>query len=137
MIRSAIALNQVDPGFDPNGRAHASTSATCAREANDEFTAKVATIKQRLAAVPGAKAVSMASQLPLDTRASNARWGPEAARNDMSKYRQGQIHFVPPGYFGLMRARIIDGRDFDASDEVPGTADGHHRRAGREARVRQ
>ncbi len=119
MVRSAIALNQVDPGFDPKGVLTFNVGNLRARS-NEEFTAKVATIKQRLAAVPGVKAVSMVSQLPLDTRASNARWGREEARTDPSMYRQGQVHFIPPGYFGLMKARIIDGRDFDASDEVPG-----------------
>jgi predicted permease len=119
MIRSAIALNRIDPGFDANGVLTFQVGNFRVRS-NEEFNAKVLTIKQALAGVPGARAVSQTVLIPLDQRQSNGRWGKEEARADPTKYRQGQFHFVPSGYFGLLRARIIAGRDFDASDEAPG-----------------
>jgi predicted permease len=119
MIRSAIALNRVDPGFEPNGLLTFHVGNIRARSP-EEFTAKQNVIKQRLAAIPGVRGVTMATQLPLDAEPSSARWGKQEARADPTKYRQGQVHFVPPGYFATMQARLIAGRDFDASDEVPG-----------------
>jgi len=120
MIRSAIALNRVDPGFDANGLLTFRLGNLRVRSA-EEAQAKVATIKQRLAAIPGVRGVTLATQLPLDAEPSSGRWGKEEARADPTKYEQGQFHFVPVGYFETMRARIVSGREFDASDEVPGT----------------
>jgi len=120
MIRSAIALNRVDPGFDANGLLTFRLGNLRVRSA-EEAQAKVATIKQRLAAIPGVRGVTLATQLPLDADPSSGRWGKEEALADPTKYEQGQFHFVPVGYFETMRARIVSGREFDASDEVPGT----------------
>jgi predicted permease len=119
MIRSAIALNRVDPGFDPNGVLTFRLGNMRVNSA-EQARAKVATIKQRLAAIPGVRGITLATQLPLDADPSSGRWGKEEARTDPSKYQQGQFHFVPVGYFQTMRARVIAGRDFDASDEVEG-----------------
>jgi predicted permease len=119
MIRSAIALNRVDPGFEANGLLTFRLGNIRARS-QEEFTAKVSTVRQRLAAIPGVRGVTQSGQLPLDQTPSSARWGKEEARTDPTKYRQGQIHFVPSGYFQTMQARLIAGRDFDASDEVEG-----------------
>jgi predicted permease len=119
MIRSAIALNRVDPGFDANGLLTFRLGNLRARS-QEEFTAKQTTIRQRLGAIPGVRGVTQSSQLPLDQFPSSARWGKEEARADPTKYRQGQIHFVPVGYFETMKARMIAGRDFDASDEAQG-----------------
>jgi putative ABC transport system permease protein len=119
MIRSAMALNRVDPGFDANGLLTFRLGNLQVRSA-EEATAKVSTIKQRLAAIPGVRGVTRATQLPLDAEPSSGRWGREEARADPSLYQQAQFHFVPVGYFQTMRARLIAGRDFDASDEVEG-----------------
>jgi predicted permease len=119
MIRSAIALNRVDPGFDANGVLTFRLGNMRVRSA-EEAAAKVSTIKQRLGAIPGVRSVTLAGQLPLDAEPSSGRWGKEEARADPSKYQQAQIGFVPAGYFQTMRARMIAGREFDASDEVPG-----------------
>jgi putative ABC transport system permease protein len=119
MIRSAMALNRVDPGFDANGLLTFRLGNLRVRSA-EEATAKVSTIKQRLSGIPGVRGVTMATQLPLDADPSSGRWGREEARADPSLYQQAQFHFVPVGYFQTMRARLIAGRDFDASDEVEG-----------------
>jgi predicted permease len=119
MIRSAIALNRVDPGFDANGLLTFRLGNLRVRSA-DEAQAKISTIKQRLAAIPGVRGVTLATQLPLDADPSSGRWGRQEALADPTKYEQGQFHFVPVGYFETMRARIVAGREFDASDEVPG-----------------
>ncbi|MEX2179537.1 MAG: ABC transporter permease [Gemmatimonadaceae bacterium] len=119
MIRSAIALNRTDPGFAADGLLTFRLGNMRARSAQ-EAQAKVASVRQRLGAIPGVTGLTQATQLPLDASPSSGRWGREEARADPSLYQQGQFHFVPRGYFETMRARIIAGRDFDASDEVEG-----------------
>ncbi|HEX7939473.1 MAG TPA: ABC transporter permease [Gemmatimonadaceae bacterium] len=118
MIRSAIALNRVDPGFDHKGVLTFNLGNFRFRTP-DEANARAQAVQQQLGGLPGVKGVSMVGQFPLDPRPSNGRWGREESKADPSKYRQGQFAFIPPGYLGVMRAHLIDGRDFDASDLVP------------------
>jgi predicted permease len=120
MIRSAIALQRVDPGFDPKGVLTLRIGNLRSRSM-EEQVAKVASIKQRLGAIPGVKAVTATSVLPLEIRPSNGRWGPPSARGDANKYRQGQFHLVMPGYFEALKTRVIAGRTFNAADDVPNT----------------
>jgi predicted permease len=120
MVRSAIALQRVDPGFDANGVLTLRIGNLRTRNDTQQI-AKVATIRERLGAVPGVRAVSAAALVPLDVRPFNGRWGTQEALADPTKYRQGQFHIVMPSYFETLRARIIAGRAFDASDDVPDT----------------
>jgi predicted permease len=119
MIRSAIALQRVDPGFDATGVLTLRIGNIRA-QSPEEFTARIAGIRDRLAAVPGVRGVTAATVLPLENLPSNGRWGTEAALADPTKYRQGQFHIVMPNYFEILRTRIIAGRTFAADDDLPG-----------------
>jgi predicted permease len=118
MIRSAIALQRVDPGFDANGLLTMRLGNLRFRSA-EEATAKIALIRERLSAVPGVRAVTAAAVLPLENLPSNGRWGTNAAIGDPTKFRQGEFHVVMPGYFEAMRGRLIAGRTFGPQDNVP------------------
>jgi len=119
MIRSAVALNRVDPGFDPTGMLTMNIG-NLRSQSPTEQTAKIAGIRERLSGLPGVRGVTFAALVPLDVQPFNGRWGTDAALADPTKYRQGQFHVVTPGYFEVIGARIIEGRGFDASDDVPG-----------------
>jgi len=118
MIRSAIALQRVNPGFEASGLLTMRLGNFRVRS-DTEFMAKVAVIRERLAAVPGVKAVTAAAVLPLENLPSNGRWGTSAALGDPTKFRQGEFHIVMPGYFEAMRGRLIAGRTFGPQDDVP------------------
>jgi putative ABC transport system permease protein len=47
------------------------------------------------------------------------RWGKADAETDPSKFQQANLHTVIPGYFGVMKTRIIAGRDYDERDMNP------------------
>jgi putative ABC transport system permease protein len=118
MIRSAIVLQHVNPGFDANGLLTMRLGNLRARTP-EEAVAKTALIRERLSAVPGVRAVTAAASLPLENLPFNGRWGTTAAIGDPTKFRQGEFHVVMPGYFETMRGRLIAGRTFNASDDVP------------------
>jgi predicted permease len=118
MIRSAIALQHVDPGFTANGLLTFRLGNLRVRS-NEEAVAKNALIRQRLSGVAGVQAVTATAVLPLEGLQSSGRWGTDAAIGDPTKFRQGQFHIVMPGYFEAMRGRLIAGRTFDARDDVP------------------
>ena len=118
MIRSAVALQHVDPGFTANGLLTFRLGNLRVRS-NEEAVAKNSLIRQRLSGVPGVQAVTATAVLPLENLQSSGRWGTDAAIGDPTKFRQGQFHIVMPGYFEAMRGRLIAGRTFDARDDVP------------------
>jgi putative ABC transport system permease protein len=118
MIRSAVALQHVDPGFEPKGLLTMRLGNMRFRSP-EEAAAKTALIRERLAAVPGVRGVTATAVLPLENRPFNGRWGTEAAIGDPTKFRQGQFHVVMPGYFEVMRGRLIAGRTFGPQDDTP------------------
>ncbi len=118
MIRSAIALQRVDPGFEPKGVLTFALSNLRTRSPQEQI-AKLATIREKLAGVPGVRAVATVALLPLEVRPFNGRWGTDAALGDPTKFRQGEFHVVSPGYFELLKTRTLAGRMFNATDDVP------------------
>jgi putative ABC transport system permease protein len=117
MLRSFVALQRMDPGFDP--RNVLTFYLTPRAQTPDARAAFVKSLQQRLRAMPGVTGVTAVSPLPLDGQVVNMRWGKEDAANDPSKFQQANLHTVIPGYFGVMKTRIIAGRDYDERDMNP------------------
>ncbi|MFI5281179.1 MAG: ABC transporter permease [Gemmatimonadales bacterium] len=116
MVRSVIALSRVDPGYDPRGL----LTFTVGPQQLPTFGQRAAwmqTMRERLGAIPGVTGVTGAFPFPLDaTLSNNARWGPLAAVNDQALFQQANAHTVQPGYFDVMKTRLIAGRAFTAAD---------------------
>lgn len=119
MIRSFISLQRAEPGFDPTG-VIAFGVANINEPTPEGRQAASRLIRDRLAALPGVEGVSATNPLPLDGQASNVRWGPAEAQANPALFQQADFRMVVPGYFEVMRTRLIDGRVFDESDNVPG-----------------
>ncbi|HYL34859.1 MAG TPA: ABC transporter permease [Bryobacteraceae bacterium] len=118
MVRSLVALQHVDPGFEPRGvltfflagfRGPGPARATFIRQ-----------LQERLRGLPGVEAVTAASPLPLDGGIAYGRWGTEEAVADPGKFHEGDFHFVLPGYFEALHTRLIAGRTYTDADNVPG-----------------
>ena len=119
MIRSFVALHRASPGFDATGALTFRLSPIL-RQEEASRAAAVRELRSRLAAIPGVTAVTAVSPMPLDGTMSNMRWGTAEAVADPSKFQQANLHIVHPGYFEVMRTRVIDGRTFTEDDNVPG-----------------
>jgi putative ABC transport system permease protein len=116
LIRSAIALNQVDPGFDPRGVVAGRVSLPAvAYESPEQVTRAFERIEERLGAVPGATAGALVSAAPLEGGSSNGLM-PEGRPLDISSAINSMMRLVTPGYFATMRIRLIRGRTFTADD---------------------
>ena len=122
MIRSFIALQRADPGYDASNMLtflipNLPLPEAAARQAfQRDFQA-------RLAALPGVTSVTAANPFPLDGRLANMRWGLEEAASDPSKFQQADLRIVLPGYFAAMGTRLIEGRVFTEADSHPETRD--------------
>ena len=116
MLRSVIALSQIEPGYNPNG------VLTFVLQANAREPEKRAVfieqVRQRLLAIPGVSGAAAVTPLPLDGLLINGRWGTEAAAADPAQFRQANVHSVTPGYFEAMQTRLVAGRTFTPTDNV-------------------
>jgi putative ABC transport system permease protein len=116
LVRSAMYLQHVDPGFDPRG-------IITARVALPEIAYKdpqralqgFHAIADRLASLPGVKAASITSAAPLGGGFSNGVVV-EGRPLDMEHIIQSSSRFTVPGYLATMRIRLIKGRDFTSAD---------------------
>ena len=119
MIRSFIALQRAEPGFDPSNvlTFQLANLQEPTPEGRDALSSR---IHERLSAFPGVTGVTAAVPLPMDGNASNVRWGPAEALNNPALYQQADFRAVRPEYFTVMKTKLIDGRFFDAGDNAPG-----------------
>jgi predicted permease len=118
MFRSFVALQRVQPGYDPNGvltffLPNLRSSDDVARQAF------VRDLRARLEALPNVIGVTAASPLPLEPRDALARYGTEEALVDPTKFGQATLHVIQPGYFEVMRSRMVEGRGFTETDNRP------------------
>ena len=121
MIRSFIALQRVDPGYDASGVLTFQVQAAGPLNLREpeQRAAFARRLKERLESLPGVQAVTAVGPLPLDGTVANSRWGTEAAAADPSLFQQANIHVVLPGYFETFRTRLIEGRTFTDADNDP------------------
>ena len=116
MMRSFIALQRVDPGYDPS---HVLAFVLQAPQRQpEERAAFLRQVSDRLRAIPGVLGVSAANPLPLDGGSTNVPWATEAGAADPAAFRQANFHSVRPGYFETLRTRILAGRTFTDEDNL-------------------
>src|SRR6266404_9344652 len=118
MFRSFLALQRIDPGYDPN---HLLTFVVAGGRGPtpEQRAAFMHGLQERLRAIPGVQAVSASTTLPLDGSANAIRWGTEQAKADPSKFQAADVEIVLPGYFETLRTPLIAGRTFTDADNAP------------------
>src|SRR5581483_1254767 len=120
MLRSFLALQRVNPGFDPeNVLTFQMQGGPGQRSTPEQRAAFQQDIQTRLAALPGVLSAAAAAPLPLAGGFAPVRWGLEPALADPSKYQAADLQIVSPGYFETMRAPLLAGRTFTPSDNRP------------------
>jgi predicted permease len=118
LVRSAVALNRVDPGFDPRGVIAGRVSLPAASyESPAQVTAAFARIAERVAAVPGVEASALVSAAPLEGGNTNGLV-PEGRALDLASAINSAMRLVTPDYFSTMRIRLVRGRRFTEQDRA-------------------
>jgi putative ABC transport system permease protein len=118
MVRSLLALQAIDPGFDPRGVVAMEVSVAGTRQAEaGRRLVLYPQILERLRALPGVRAAGAINHLPI----AGDIWGfpyrvegrpvPRPGESPVAIYRA-----VLPGYFSTMRLPILRGRDVAATD---------------------
>ena len=118
MLRSFLALQRIDPGYESHGlltfNLFGLPDGTPAKNA-----AAMRQVKDALASVAGVESVTAASPFPLADTFFPIRWGTEEALTDASKFKAVDNQFVLPGYFETMRTPLLAGRTFTEADNAP------------------
>ena len=118
MVRSFLALERIDPGFDPH-RLLSFTVMGVRPGPPAQSAAYIRQIEDGLRSIPGVRAVTASFTLPLTGDFSTIRWGTEQALADNSKYQAVDWQAVLPGYFETMRTPLLEGRTFTEADNDP------------------
>ncbi|MBL8209169.1 MAG: ABC transporter permease [Bryobacterales bacterium] len=123
LLRTFVAMRQVDPGFAARGLQTMQVSLDAQRELRGESrTALYREMLARVREVPGVESASMVNHLPV----GGDLWGGTLLAEGMAIPQPGRMpravwRVAMPGYFAAMRARWVAGRDFTDADRE-GTA---------------
>lgn len=120
MVRTFVALEHIDPGFNPNGVVSmiVSTSGTPANDTARHAQFYVDAL-ERVKAAPGIAEASYINHLPI----AGDLWGFRFTVEGRPTPRPGEgpsaaYRVVFPGYFSTMRIPILSGRDVAATDRA-------------------
>jgi putative ABC transport system permease protein len=117
MVRTLVALRDVDRGFDPRRVIAFDTSLSgTSLQQTEAVAATVRTARQRLEAVPGIAAFAASRSLPLEPAFAlpfKIDRRPGRARFDGTVVWRG----VSPGYFDVFRIAVLRGRSFEEHDD--------------------
>ncbi len=117
LIRSAIAMQRVNPGFDPTGVFAARFSLP--EQTYAEPAHELATLQQISEAsrqIPGVAAAAVTSYAALGSGGGSNGLVPEGW--DADRRVDSVLRLVTPGFFDVMRVPIVQGRRFDENDRA-------------------
>jgi predicted permease len=119
LIRTALALQQVDPGFKPSGVLSARISLP--RDQYPDRGTVVRAFEQLVEAarrLPGARAVAVVSQAPLGAGGNSNGLIPEGRPIELASVIDSRLRIVTPEFFEAMGVPLTRGRAFTPDDRA-------------------
>jgi putative ABC transport system permease protein len=118
LLNSLWRLLQVNPGFDPHGVLTLGISLPNARYSGPQSVEFYQRLQARLQTLPGVRAASASWVLPLS--GSNPSLGVEIEGRPTTPAERAEVdcNLILPDHFRAMGMRLINGRDFTASDDL-------------------
>jgi len=120
MIRSFVALESVDPGFNPHNVLSMVVSVAGSQEADpNRRPIFYQQLLERVRAIPGVQAAGGINHLPL----FGDLWGWPFTIEGRPALRPGEsaggvYRIITPGYFDAMRLPVVQGRDISEADNA-------------------
>lgn len=125
MVRSLTALNAVDPGFNPDNLLTFNISVPSSTYPDPaDVGGFYDRLLEELRAIPGVRAVSAMNGLPplRSVDANDTEFEGLEQTEDGPAHNVDYWQFVDLGYLETMQIRVLEGRDFNATDLAPGMA---------------
>jgi len=120
LMRSFLNIQRVDRGFDPRGVLTMRLTLPRERYPGDAAGAFFDRLSERLAALPGVRAVSAASQFP-PSGSLGTQFKLERAQADGQTLPTALITVATPSYFETLRVPLRAGRILSATDRLDTT----------------
>jgi len=118
MVRSFIALQKFDLGFDPKNLLTFQLLGGRGGREPQQRAARIRELQTALRDIGGVRELTAASLIPLAGGYSTIRWGKENALADPSKFQAADVQFVQPGFFEAMHTPVLAGRTFTDADNA-------------------
>jgi putative ABC transport system permease protein len=121
LIRSSLAMQRVNPGFDPTGVLSARLALPAA---SYDDAAKIVPALNRLvesaARIPGVEAAAITTQVPMGPGGNGNGLVPEGKAIAPENFILSRLRMITPGYFQAMRIPIVRGRGITPEDRRGG-----------------
>jgi putative ABC transport system permease protein len=118
LLRSFLDLQRADPGFRPDGLLTFQVQLPVYRYASPEQTQQAwETVRQRLLALPGVRAVGGVDRLPfVGAGPWNEVWAKERPPASVAEARGATRRFTTEGFFAALGVALRGGRVFEPAD---------------------
>jgi putative ABC transport system permease protein len=117
LIRSSLALQRVNTGFDPSGVLSVRIALPAAEyQDRDRIVAAFARIAELSSRIPGVRAAGLTTQVPMGAGGNGNGLIPEGRPLDIKSSIQSRLRIVTPGYLETMKIPILKGRGLTDAD---------------------
>ena len=119
LVRTAIHLQRVDPGFEPRGLVTARIALPAESYATPESVRRAfETVLEHLTASPGVKSAALSSQVPMGPGGGFNGLIPEGKPIAPESQMNARMRLVSPGYAETIGLRLNSGRQLSADDRT-------------------
>jgi putative ABC transport system permease protein len=117
LIRSAMALQHVNPGFNPGGVLTARIALPAASYAEpDRVVAAFQRVADAAREIPGVTEAAVTSNTPMAPGGGSNGLIPEGRPLDLKSVIQSRLRMITPDFFRAMQIPIVRGRGFTDQD---------------------
>jgi len=121
LIRSAIALQRTDTGFDPRGVLSARvTLPTTSFTEPAHIVETLRRINEAAASVPGVSSAAISSYAAMGGGGGTNGLVPEGREPVAANFINSTLRVITPSFFDTMGVRIVKGRNFNQDDRAGG-----------------
>jgi predicted permease len=119
LVRTAVHLQRLDPGFDPKGLVTARIALPAESYPTPE-SARLAfeTVLEHLIVSPGVKRAALSTQVPMGPGGGSNGLVPEGKTPGPESAVDARMRLVSPGYVGTIGLRLKSGRDLAPEDRA-------------------
>ena len=121
LIRSSLALQRVDPGFDPRGVLSVRLTLPPGEFSDPARIVHTFTqIAEAAGSIPGVQIAAVTNQVPMGAGGNSNGLIPEGRAFDVSNAIDSRFRVITPEYFQTMGIAILRGRGFTEADRRGG-----------------